>query len=547
MSRKNKIHILKKWIKPAKISLLAMLVLYAGSLFIANIFYYKNNTKEISFLPKINFGIDIVGGNQLTIAIDTKDVIKTQLVSNKEFIESYCKDNKFECKIETKDTNLIVNVIQSIKKEIKNNPKILKDNKKQFIRQLRQILPLYELEVANNDNGDFTIEVNMTQKTHDAIIAETTDKAIAILKNRIDGVGVKEISVQRYGYDKIVILIPNGVNVDRIKSVIKTTAKLNFHLMDKMHIFYQKPPKIAKNHIIYPSYDTHNAYNTTLYYLMEEQPVLGGDSIANAQPNMDGLSIAINFRLNATGAKKFANITKNNVGKLLAIVLDEKVLMAPMINTPIVGGNGSITGNFTYQETQDLSVMLSSGSLPAKITIINERQLSSIFDKDVLSKASTSVIICFCLVGFILSLRYKHFGSIAFLALILNFLFTLTIISLFGFTLTLPGLAGFVLMLGMACDANILIYEKMKEYKKQGITQPETIIKNGFAKAIHTILDANITTIIAGIALFGFGGSFIKGFSITLIFGIICSIFTAVNITKMIINELYKNRKSLNI
>jgi preprotein translocase subunit SecD len=185
--------------------------------------------------------------------------------------------------------------------------------------------------------------------------------------------------------------------------------------------------------------------------------------------------------------------------------------------------------------------------LPAKITIINEKQLGSIFDKQVLSSAFIAVLICMTCVLLVMVARYRHFGCIAFIALILNFLLTFSILSLFGFTLTLPGIAGFVLMLGMAIDANILIYEKMKDLKRQGVNMPDTLIKNSFSKAIGTILDSNITTMIAGIALFSFGGSFIKGFSITLIFGLLCSIFTSVNITRMIIEEIYKNRKTISI
>jgi len=549
---RKKSNFLKKHIKAIKIFALLLIIFYSLSLFVANIFYYKNDVKEIKLFPKISFGIDIVGGNQLTIAIDTSDALKDQISNNKEFIEEYCKDKKLNCKMEFKSNDILIDVLQN-KDEVeknKNNKKYfkqLKNERKMFIGQLRQAFQRYDLEVLKNDDLNYSILLKMTDKTLEGIIADITDKAISILKNRVDGVGVKEISVQRYGNDKIVILIPNGVDVNNIKSIINTTAKLNFHLMDRVHIFNYKPKEIAKKHVLYPSYKEDERTGTTTYYLMEEKSVLSGDCMANVQPNMDGIGVSINFRLNSKGTKKFGDITKNNIGRLLAIVLDEKVLMAPMINVPILGGSGSITGNFSVQEAQNLAVLLRSGSLPAKISIINERQLSSIFDKNVLSSATKSVLICMSLVALVLIMRYKNFGAIAFVALILNFLFTITIISSFGFTLTLPGIAGFVLMLGMATDANILIYEKMKELKKQGVQQPETIIKNSFSKAIATILDSNITTIIAGIALFGFGGSFIKGFSITLIFGILCSIFTSVNITKMIIEMIYKNSKRINI
>ena len=533
-----------KHLKLFKISALSLMILYAISIFTVNIIYYTKNVKEISALPKITFGIDIVGGHQLTVAIDTSGIIEEQKNNNREYIYEYCKEKQVECKVEQQNNDILLTV--SKQKENKQNDKKAKENKKQFIRQLRQIFYNYDVEFINGgDLNNFSISIKTNTKTIEKIIADATDKAITVLKNRIDGVGVKEIAVQRYGQDKIVILIPSGVNVEGVKSIINTTAKLNFHLMDGIHIFNYKPKEFSNKRLLLPSYK--DGEKQTLYYLVEKKPSLGGDCMANVQPSIDGFNNAINFRLNSKGTKKFAEITKNNIGRLLAIVLDDKVLMAPKINTPIIGGSGSITGNFTIDEVQKLSVLLKSGSLPAKITIINEKQLGSIFDKQVLSSAFIAVLICMTCVLLVMVARYRHFGCIAFIALILNFLFTFSILSLFGFTLTLPGIAGFVLMLGMAIDANILIYEKMKDLKRQGVNMPDTLIKNSCSKAIGTILDSNITTMIAGIALFSFGGSFIKGFSITLIFGLLCSIFTSVNITRMIIEEIYKNRKTISI
>ena len=297
-----------------------------------------------------------------------------------------------------------------------------------------------------------------------------------------------------------------------------------------------------KDHVILPSYKAMGA-DSGLMYMVESKPALNGDCISDVRPVIDGISNSINFRMNSVGAKKFAEITKNNIGRLLAIVLDGKVLMAPIINMQIVGGGGSITGHFSSQEVQDLSVLLRSGSLPTEISIVSERMLGSIFEQNTFSSAGVVVLLCLLLVVFLMVLRYRGFGLIVPIALLLNLVFTMTIVSVFSFTLTLPGIAGLVLMLGMATDANILIYEKMKELKRQNIEDPKTIIKNSFSNAFKTILDSNITTMVAGIALFSFGGSFIKGFSITLIFGILCSMFTSVNITKMIIDNVYSRRK----
>lgn len=528
----------KNWIVKRKqgirLFLLIILIGYFATLFVANVFYYKNDTTEKSFLPKISFGIDIVGGHQMTIAIDDGDVVKDFNDKTFEFLRIFCNDKKIDCKIQNSSTgNFSIQVATENSTQNKINKNIL--------QELQTSLPEYQIKVNNQANDKtFLVEMSLQKKNIDKILATTADKAISILKSRIDGVGVKEISVQRYGMDKIVVLVPRGVDISRIKKIINTTAKLDFHLMDRTHIFHYKPKEIAKHKLLLPSYYNNNG----ILYLVDDRASISGDCLSNVQPAIDGINNAINFRMNANCAKKFGNITKNNIGRLLAIVFDGKVLMAPMINVAILNGAGSITGHFTASEANDLSVLLGSGALPAKISIINEKQLNSIFEKNVLSKVAIVASISFLIITLILISRYRGLGLIASLALIFNFLFTFGIISIFGLTLTLPGIAGFILMLGMACDANILIYEKIRELKKQGVTNKETLVKNSFAKAIGTILDANITTIIAGIALFGFGSSFIKGFSITLIFGILCSIFTSVNITKFIIEIIFLRKKS---
>ena len=524
----------KKWVSILKSFSLLFVITYSTCLFGANIGYYKYGSNEKWLFPKVNFGIDIVGGNQLTVAIDSSEVIKEFFGSVQDDIEGSCKQQNLKCSISKKNNAFYIDV--NLESFAKKNKDILVNFRK-YISQ-----DYLDLEVLRNDKKKLSFKVEITDKIKDRIIMDTTDKAISILKNRIDGVGVKEISVQRYGRDKIVILVPQSVNIERIKNIINTTAKLTFNLMDRHHIFYEKPKEILPKHIIVEQY---KASGRGLYYVIEEKPSLKGDCMSKVQATNNGFEVAINFSMNSNCGKVFGNITRNNIGRLLAIVLDGRVLMAPMINVPILDGNGSITGGFSMQEANDLSVLLRSGSLPAKTTIFNDRHLSSVFDKNIFSSASNSIFIAFILLSLVMLLRYRYLGFVAIFALGLNFLLTFSIISVLGFTLTLPGIAGLVLMLGMAIDANILIYEKMKELKKQGITPIQDVIKNGFSKALNTIIDSNLTTIIAGIALFSFGGSFIKGFSITLIIGILCSLFTAVNFSKIIITMNYRNKKNI--
>ena len=503
-------------------------------------------------LPKITFGLDIVGGNQLTIAVDVKDVVQDFYHNTQNTLLSICGDFNADCSVvDNNSFSFVVNVARRV--SVLNNQQpgnvSVKEFKKHFLRSLRGALVLHDVSVVNKDNNAFVLRLTLSNDMLNKMLADITDKAIAVLKSRVDGVGVKEVSVQRYGKDKIVILVPQGVDINRIKQVVKTTAKLSFHLMDKTHVFVQKPNQIMRGHVILNSY--HGGHNVIphgdLFYMVEKNVAMGGEYISEVHPGSDGINNVINFRLNSAGTKKFADITKNNIGRLLAIALDDQVLMAPMINVPIVGGSGSITGHFTYQEAQDLSVLLRSGSLPAKISIVNERFIGSIFDKNVLTSACVATIIGLIGVAVLMVLRYRVLGGICVLVLMLNILFTVTIIAVCGFTITLPGMAGLVLMVGMASDANILIYEKMRELKQRRVNDVTTLIKHGFQQAFGTILDANLTTVIAGIALFGFGSSFIKGFSITLICGVVCSVFVATKITKMLVEWIYVQKKMANI
>lgn len=522
----------RNWKNCFKSFLLFSIITYSACLLGANIGYYKYDVETRSFLPKVNFGIDIVGGDQITAVIDSGGVVDEFLNNSLESVRLVCKEQELDCKVVKEDNSIVFSFITKKQKEV--------------IKEFRKVFNTYGLsvDVASRKDDILKLKIVLNKNYIDKIISDTTDKAISILKNRIDGVGTKEISVQRYGFDKIVILVPKGADIERIKNVINTTAKLTFNLMERHHIFVEKPTKILNGTKILEQYNQKKD-NKTLYYLVEKNEQLNGNCITNVQVVNNGFDVAINFKMNKSGAKKFAEITKNNIGRLLAIVLDDKVLMAPMINVSILDGNGSITGNFSMEEANDLSVLLRSGSLPTKITIINDRQLSSMFDKNIFLLGGKASLIAFVIVAIIMMIYYKYLGFVAISALMLNFLFSFSIITIFGFTLTLPGIAGLILMLGMAIDANILIYEKMKELKRQGIEHTSILIQKGFSNALSTIIDSNLTTIIAGIALFSFGGSFIQGFSITLIIGILCSLFTAVNFSKIIIIQNYikvKNR-----
>jgi protein-export membrane protein SecD len=316
--------------------------------------------------------------------------------------------------------------------------------------------------------------------------------------------------------------------------MISTSAKLSFHIVDRNGIVNNQNQKVKDGFSIVPNLDKQK----DTYYVINSKEELDGSSIADAFPANDGFNNVISFKLNDVGGKKFGEITRKNVGRMMAIILDGNVLMAPVINTPILGGSGMITGNFKPSEAREIAILLKSGSLPIKLSVIEEKQVSSSLNKNTLSKMIPALILSFSVLLIFLVQRYKIFGAISFFTLFLNMTLTFAFLVICGFNFSLSCIAGFVLMLGMAIDANILIYEKMKEIIKNGVNEKFSIVEHGFKGAMSAILDANITTVIAAIALFIFGNSFMRGFAITLIIGTVCSLFTAVVLTKKIVEYI---------
>ncbi|MEN9782545.1 MAG: preprotein translocase subunit SecD [Pseudomonadota bacterium] len=390
------------------------------------------------------------------------------------------------------------------------------------------------LDLGFDINGGYQITVLLESKDRAEDIDNNIPKLIEIIQKRINSFGVKEIAIEKYGNDRLTFLIPYGVDYESIKKMISTSAKLSFHIVDRNGIVNNQNQKVKDGFSIVPNLDKQK----DTYYVINSKEELDGSSIADAFPANDGFNNVISFKLNDVGGKKFGEITRKNVGRMMAIILDGNVLMAPVINTPILGGSGMITGNFKPSEAREIAILLKSGSLPIKLSVIEEKQVSSSLNKNTLSKMIPALILSFSVLLIFLVQRYKIFGAISFFTLFLNMTLTFAFLVICGFNFSLSCIAGFVLMLGMAIDANILIYEKMKEIIKNGVNEKFSIVEHGFKGAMSAILDANITTVIAAIALFIFGNSFMRGFAITLIIGTVCSLFTAVVLTKKIVEYI---------
>ena len=327
-----------------------------------------------------------------------------------------------------------------------------------------------------------------------------------------------------------------------MKSLLGKTAKLTLQIVDEdLSSNEIKSGKTKPGTIVYESDNELDMTGNPLLYAVKKRNSISGDLLTNAFPTVDKGSPVVSFEFNNKGGRKFGKITTDNIGKKLAIILDKKVISSPNIREPITGGKGIITGQFTFQEATDLAMLLRAGALPAPLNIIEERTVGPSLGADSIESGKFASILGFVLIIIFMFLVYGTFGIFANIALIFNLLILISILTLIKATLTLPGIAGIVLTIGMAVDANVLIFERIKEEIKHNLS-PIATIDTGYKEAFKTIVDANITTLIAAIMLFGLGSGPVKGFAVTLSIGILTSMFTAIMFTRILILIWLKNK-----
>ncbi|MFQ5985423.1 MAG: protein translocase subunit SecD, partial [Alphaproteobacteria bacterium] len=361
------------------------------------------------------------------------------------------------------------------------------------------------------------------------------EQSIEIVRRRIDETGTREPTIQRQGEDRILVQLPGVDDPDRIKGLLGKTAKLQFRLVDVgTSVADALQGRLPPGSELLEADDEVDAAGRPRLYVVRKRVIVGGDRLVDAQPTIQTNLPVVSFSFDRVGARKFGAATTENVGRPLAIVLDNKVISAPVIREPITGGAGIITGNFTVQETTDLALLLRAGALPAPLTILEERSVGPSLGADSIRAGKFAAILGLVLVVAFMTTGYGLFGLAANVALILNIVIIGGVLSLLQATLTLPGIAGIVLTIGMAVDANVLIFERVREEVANGRT-PFSAVDAGYRRALTTIIDSNVTTFIAAILLFGLGSGPVKGFGVTLAIGIATSMFTAVMVTRMVI------------
>lgn len=386
-------------------------------------------------------------------------------------------------------------------------------------------IPADDIDV-NGANGIITITLSDAERT--STDERTMQQSLEIIRRRIDEVGTREPTIQRQGSDRILIQVPGVGSAAELKAIIGTTAQLTFNPVVSRGTEENANPGIGNK--IVPSIDEPGAF-----YTIEAAPVVTGEELVDAQPAFDQNGApAVNFRFNTSGARKFGDYTAENIGAPFAIVLDDEVISAPTIQSHIPGGSGIITGNFNVEESTNLAVLLRAGALPAGLDFLEERTIGPELGQDSIDAGKVATIVAFVGVLFFMFVSYGLFGIFANIALIVNVGLLFGLLSLIGATLTLPGIAGIVLTVGMAVDANVLIFERIREELKTA-KGPARAISLGYEKALSAIMDANITTLITATILFAMGSGPVRGFAITLGLGIITSVFTAIFVTRLMV------------
>jgi len=477
-------------------------------LFLFSLTNFIDNKENFILSKKVNLGLDLQGGSYLLLEVDSKPLVNQNLQSKLLTLRKYLKKNNIKYK-NLKLSNLSINLTLN-NEDVKKFEKFILDEENNINAYLNQYRA-YEMDLSILENS---IKLEYSKFGLIEVKNSAVEQSLEIVRRRIDETGTNDPTILRRGSDRILIELPGLSDPNRIKNLLGKTANLAFRLVS------DNEGDFGSEILSYEDSDGTLSVNKRI--------ILSGNNLISAKPSFDSRNnqSTVVISLDRAGSKKFARTTKDNVGKRLAIILDNKIISAPVINEPILSGNSVISGNFTFQSATDLALLLRSGALPAPLKIIEERTVGPDLGEDSIKAGAISLIIGFFLVIIYMFYKYRKLGIVANLALIVNLILLLGMLTLLEATLTLPGIAGIILTVGMAVDANVLIFERIKEEMKI----EKSIIHAfdmGYKKAQSAVLDANITTLISALILFVLGSGPIKGFAVTLGIGILTTLFSA--------------------
>jgi preprotein translocase subunit SecD len=492
-----------------------------------------------SFLPSslMNLGLDLRGGAHLLARVEVSDVYKARMDALWPEVRDVLRDKRDELgavrRAPSPDDVLRVTI---------ENAEAMPAAIAAVQALASPVVTLTGIGesdiVVTAEGADLVVQLSEAEKR--ATDDRTILQSLEIIRNRVDEVGTREPTIQRQGTDRILIQVPGIGSASELKSLIGTTAKLGFHPVVGRTSDAGADP--GPRNLLLPSRDEDG-----VFYIVEETPVVTGEELTDAQPAFDqGSRPAVSFRFNPAGGRKFGDYTANNIGALFAIVLDEEVISAPQINEHIPGGTGIITGQFTVEESTELAVLLRAGALPAAMEFLEERTIGPELGADSIAAGKMAAIVGLIAVAGYIIASYGMFGVFVNIALCINLLLLIAILSSIGATLTLPGIAGIVLTMGMAVDANVLIYERIREELRAGMN-PARAIEAGFDRAFSAIMDSNVTGLLTAIIMFFIGSGPVRGFAVTMSIGILTSMFTAVYVTRLIIELWFNHRRPKSI
>jgi len=502
---------------------MVLLVCIGGLAFAAPNFISDKTARSLpDWLPhqQVSLGLDLQGGSHLLLEVEVGAVIREQL-------EALVDEVRVELrKAKIRYGGLGVDGTTGVKVTIREPAKT---------EDARNLLRKLEPSSTTSTEGS-TIRITLLDRAISDRRNAAMSQSVEIVRRRIDQTGTREPTIQRQGDDRILVQLPGVKDPDRIKRLLGKTAKMTFRLTDDRGANMDPSRPAPAGSLWLPAAEQNSGSGSPRMYLIKKRVMVSGEDLVDSQPAFDSQTgePVVSFRFNTRGAKKFGAATAANVNRPFAIVLDGKVISAPVIREPILGGSGQISGNFTVQGANDLSLLLRAGALPAPLTILEERSVGPGLGADSVASGKIASIIGMALVIIFMVVGYGRFGAMADLALVVNIFLILAALSVLQATLTLPGIAGIVLTIGMAVDANVLIFERIREEVRAG-NSPIKAIDVGYSRALTTIIDANVTTLIAATLLYILGSGPIRGFAVTLAIGIVTSMFTSVMLTRLIV------------
>lgn len=516
-----------------KIALIALVTL-TGVLFTAPNFMSKETLASFpAFLPskQVNLGLDLRGGSYLLLRVETEGINKDRLQSQMNDVRRALRDAKVLY------TGL----------SVQGDSIVVRITKQEDVEAAEKAIEALSTLIAGNvltgsiGERDIAVSVDGTQitvtNTAAAILARSQSaiqQSMEIVRRRVDEMGTTEPVIQQQGLDRILVQVPGLDDPQRLIGILGQTAKLNFRLVDTSTTAQQA----LQNRVVPAGSEVlYMTESPDTPILVKRRIMVGGDSLKDAQPGFDSRTgePVVNFSFDNTGGRQFGEVTRENVGRPFAIVLDDKVISAPVIREAILGGSGQISGNFTVAQANDLSILLRAGALPAPLKILEQRTVGASLGADSIRSGIIASIIGSLAVVIFMVATYGMFGVFANIALIVNVFLILGALSLLQATLTLPGIAGIILTIGTAVDANVLIYERIREELRAGKTVIAAL-DAGYNRAMAPIIDANVTHFISAAVLFELGSGPVRGFAVTLAIGVVTSVFTAVTVNRLIVS-----------